>query len=270
MTKKQNNSKLHLLQKLKIIFGLSPKRIIMLLFILAGIITGFFSGFFGIGGGTILVPILLYLGISFKSAAAISVTQMMISSIFGSFLNHKKGLLKVNEGIFIGIGGSLGAIFSGLVVTHLSNKALGIIFLSILLFAIFKFFYAPAQNNKEEKNNKFMLFLIGLGVGLIAISVGVGGAVMITPILVGILNYDLKKAVSLSLFFVIFSSTSGFVSMSYYGLIDYSLAFTIALFSMIGTFVGIKLYHNINPKNHKKQLLLWYVLIFILTAMKIF
>jgi uncharacterized membrane protein YfcA len=239
-------------------------------FIIAGIITGFFSGFFGIGGGTILVPILIYLGLSFKHAAAISVTQMMISSLFGSFLNYKKGLLKLNDGIFIGIGGSIGALFSGYLASNLSNKTLGIIFLSILAFAIIRFFYAPHESDKEEINNKFLFLIIGFFVGIIAISVGVGGAVMITPILVGVLHFNLKKAVSLSLFFVVFSSTFGFLSMSYYGLIDYKLGFFVAIFSLIGTFIGIKLYHKINPTNHKKQLLIWYILIFILSYLKLF
>ena len=241
----------------------------MIEFIIAGIITGFFSGFFGIGGGTILVPILLYLGLDIKTAIGVSVTQMMISSIFGSFLNYKKGLLKLNDGIFIGIGGAIGASLSGILVNHLSSKTLGFIFLAILLFAILKFFYAPHQSEKEEIHNKFLFLFIGFLVGIIAISVGVGGAVMITPILVGILNYDLKKAVSLSLFFVVFSSTSGFLSLAIHNLVDYKLGFGIAIFSMIGTFIGIKTYHTINPKNHKKQLLWWYILIFCLTAFKI-
>jgi len=238
-------------------------------FIIAGIFTGFFSGFFGIGGGTILVPILLYLGLSIKTAIGVSVTQMMISSMFGSFLNYKKGLLKFNEGVFLGAGGAVGAVMSGFIVSHLSSRILGFMFLMILLFAIIKFFYAPSESDEKEINSKILLFLIGIGVGSIAISVGVGGAVMITPILVGILRYDLKKAVSLSLFFVVFSATSGFISLSSYGLVDYKLGFLIAIFSMIGTFIGIKIYHKIESKNHKKQLLWWYVLIFILTAVKI-
>jgi len=239
-------------------------------FIVAGIITGFFSGFFGIGGGTILVPILLYAGLDIKTAIGISVTQMMLSSLFGSFLNYKKGVLKFNDGIFLGIGGAIGALLSGFIVNHLSSKFLGFIFLGILAFAIIKFFYAPHENKENnEINNLFLLFLIGFFVGAIAISVGVGGAVMITPILVGILKYDLKKAVSLSLFFVVFSATSGFISQSFYGIINYKLGFLIAIFSMIGTYIGIKIYHKSNSKNHKKQLLWWYILIFILTLNKI-
>jgi uncharacterized membrane protein YfcA len=242
----------------------------MIEFIIAGVFTGFFSGFFGIGGGTILVPILLYSGLSIKTAIGVSVTQMMISSMFGSFLNYKKGLLKFNDGVFLGIGGAVGAIMSGFIVSHFSSKFLGIMFLFILAFAIIKFFYAPYQSEeKNEINNKFLLFIIGIFVGTIAISVGVGGAVMITPILVGILRYDLKKAVSLSLFFVVFSATSGFISLSNYGLINYKIGFLVAIFSLIGTFIGIKTYHKVDTKNHKKQLLWWYILIFILTAYKI-
>jgi len=242
----------------------------MEMFILAGIITGFFSGFFGIGGGTILIPILLYLGLSFKTAVGVSVTQMMISSLFGSYLNYKKGFLKIDDGIFIGIGGSLGAIFSGYLVHNLSDTILGLLFIFILFFAILKFFYAPSESEKEEINNRFIFLGVGFFVALIAISVGVGGAVMITPILVGILHFHLKKAVSLSLFFVVFSSTFGFLSMSYYNMVDYKLGFFISIFSLIGTFIGIKFYHKIDTKNHKQQLLLWYVLILILTSIKIF
>jgi len=240
-----------------------------LFFLLAGIITGFFSGFFGIGGGTILVPILLYGGMSLKVAIGISVMQMMITSLFGSYLNYKKGLLQINDGVYIGIGGSLGAFFSGYVVELLPEKVLGLMFLSILAFAILRFFYAPHTSNQPEIHNKFLFVIIGFVVGLIAISVGVGGAVMITPILVGILHYDLKKAVSLSLFFVVFSSTSGFISMSYHHLIDYKLGLLVAVFSLIGTFIGIRTYHTINPKSHKKQLLLWYILIFVLSLVKL-
>ena len=113
----------------------------MLIAILVGIFVGFLSGFFGIGGGTILIPILLFFGFSFKEAIGISVTQMMLSSIFGSYLNYKKGLLKIKSGLSLAIGGAIGASFSGLIIKHTSKEILGAIFLGLVLIAIIRFFF---------------------------------------------------------------------------------------------------------------------------------
>ncbi len=59
--------------------------------VVMGLVVGAISGFFGVGGGMILVPTLLSIGIDIKSAIAISVVQMVFSSILGSYLNYKRG-----------------------------------------------------------------------------------------------------------------------------------------------------------------------------------
>ena len=69
-----------------------------------GIITGFISGFFGVGGGMILVPILLMVGYVMKEAVAISIMQMVFSSIYGSILNAKHAQNVVKDGLIIGLG----------------------------------------------------------------------------------------------------------------------------------------------------------------------
>jgi hypothetical protein len=238
--------------------------------IIIGIFVGFASGFFGIGGGTVLVPVLLFLGFGFKEAIGISVTQMMLSSVYGSYLNYKKGLLKIKNGLSLAVGGAIGASLSGYIVKHTSKEILGFIFLTLVFIAIVRFFVTvPEPKNEPPIDNK-KLFFIGLFVGMIAISVGVGGAILITPILVGFLKYRLKTTVSLSLFFVVFSSISGFISQSLAGHIDYSKGFTIGLASLIGTYFGIKLYHKISPKHHKKFLLVWYIFVFCATTYKLY
>ena len=78
-----------------------------------GILVGAMSGFFGIGGGTILVPILLAMGFSTKDAIGISIIQMVFSSIYGSYLNHKKGSLILGDGILVGLGGFVGGFIGG-------------------------------------------------------------------------------------------------------------------------------------------------------------
>ena len=223
--------------------------------IIIGIIVGFFSGFLGIGGGTILVPILLFLGFSFKEAVGISVTQMMMSSIYGSYLNYKKGLLKIKNGLSLAIGGGIGASLSGIIVKYTPSIILGSIFLLLVLIAIIRFFITIEEPKNEPPIDNKKLFIIGIFVGMISVSVGVGGAILITPILVGFLKYKLKTTVSLSLFFVIFSSIAGFISQSLAGHINYVEGFSIGIASLIGTFFGIKAYHKVNSKIHKKILL---------------
>jgi uncharacterized membrane protein YfcA len=83
--------------------------------ILVGILVGTLSGFFGIGGGMVLVPILMLLGIDIKEAISISIVQMVFSSIYGSYLNHRKGSLILGEGIWVGIGGFFGGVIGAYV-----------------------------------------------------------------------------------------------------------------------------------------------------------
>lgn len=61
-----------------------------IIYILMGVIAGITSGLFGIGGGMVIVPLALTLGLSSHHAISLSVVQMIFSSIFGSFINFKK------------------------------------------------------------------------------------------------------------------------------------------------------------------------------------
>lgn len=239
-------------------------------FLVAGLVIGFISGFFGIGGGTLLVPTLLYLGFTIKHAIGVSVMQMVFSSIFGSYLNLKNGTFQIKDGLILGIGGFVGAQGSGFLVTHLSAHILSMVFLLSVCMAILKFFKSSVQANEPEVKSRVLLFFVGLFVGLIAISVGIGGGLFLTPILVGFLNYDIRKAVSMSLFFIVFSSLSGFISLSQFGFIDYKIGLIVGISSLIGVFFGIKTSHNIDKAKHKKLLLGLYFLILFLTVNKLY
>lgn len=227
-----------------------------------GIITGFSSGFFGIGGGTILVPLLLATGFVMKEAVAISIMQMVFSSIYGSFLNAKKAKDVVKDGVILGIGGSIGGLLSGYIVPNVSNEFLQYLFIAILIFTIIKIFYSPAiQTENIQIRNTYVLILIGTVIGILAMSIGVGGSILLTPILVGYLKYDLKAATALGLFFVIFSSIAGFISTSYHGQMLFVEGATVGIGSLIGVYFGIKVKDMVKATSYKNYVLLLNILV---------
>ncbi len=239
------------------------------LILLLGVLVGFIAGFFGIGGGGVLVPILMLFGYSIKEAVGISVMQMVFSSLFGSYLNYKKGLLNVKNGIFVGLGGASGALLSGLIVSFTPEIVLIFTFTCTLLFAIYRFFQTSIQTDEKEKGSPILFYLIGLFIGAIAISLGIGGGMFIAPILVGFLHVDIKKAVSMGLFFVVFSSISGFISLSLNSLVNYQMGLILGLGSLLGAYFGTKLSHSIEKGLQKKLLLGLYITMFLVTLSKL-
>ncbi len=231
--------------------------IIELLFL--GAAVGTLSGFFGVGGGTILIPALLLMGYDMKVAIGISVVQMVFSSIYGSYLNLKKGTLDIKMVAMIGAGGFAGALLSPLIIATLAETTLEWIFLSFVLFALARMFFKTKEHHDERSAHPVVLFVIGAVLGAFAISIGVGGSILLVPILVGFLHVPLKKAVSAGLFFVVFSSLSGLIGLSVSGSIDYTSGAIIGLASLVGVAGGIWLKHHVSDNHHKLALMLFYV-----------
>ena len=240
--------------------------------ILVGIFIGTMSGFFGIGGGMILVPILLALGFEIKDAIGISIVQMVFSSIYGSYLNHKKGSLIVGEGIFVGLGGFVGGYIGGYVTEYIADAVLQFTFLGLLLYALLRLFFSKNHEDDSQTKslNKALLFGIGLGIGIFSITLGIGGSIILTPLLVGLLHYPLKKAVSAGLFFVVFSSVAGMISRLSSGTIDFNNGLIVAVASLVGVAFGIWLKDHVTSKNHKTALLVLYVFALGMLVKKIF
>ncbi len=238
--------------------------------IVVGIFIGTMSGFFGIGGGIILIPILLVLGFDIKVAIGISIIQMVFSSVYGSYLNYKKGSLIVGEGIFVGFGGFIGGFVGGYVTYYISNNVLQGVFFALIIFALFRLYFS--SNHEDEtltkKLDKRFLFGIGLMIGIFSITLGIGGAIVLTPLLVGLLHYPLKKAVSAGLFFVAFSSISGLASRLSTGTIDFENGLMVAIASLLGVRLGIYLKEYVSTKNHKNMLLLLYFFSLLLLIQK--
>jgi uncharacterized membrane protein YfcA len=235
-----------------------------------GTSVGVLSGFFGIGGGTILVPLLLLLGYEIKVAIGISVIQMVFSSIYGSYLNNKKGTLDVPMVIFIGIGGFIGALLSGFLTSIFSETTLEVIFLSFAIFALMRLFIKTKEHTDQKEVHKFILLFIGIPLGAISMMIGVGGSLLLVPILVGFLHVPLKKAISAGLFFVVFSSIAGFISHANSGHLDYESGIVIGLASLFGVYVGIMLKDAVSVTLQRNLLVGFYLLVVLYLGQRVF
>ncbi len=239
--------------------------------IVLGVMAGFLAGFFGIGGGTILVPLLLLYGFDMKSAIAISIMQMVFSSIYGSFLNSKKNKAIFKDGIIIGIGGFLGGSLSGFIVPNVHEIYLKYLFLVVILFSIYRVAITASKDVSQnvKEHNKLLLLVIGFFIGMIAMSIGIGGSVILAPILVGYMLYNLKDATSLGLFFVMFSSIAGFLSLSFTGNMLFSQGAIVGIASLVGVYYGIKVKNKILVTSYKKLTLSLYVIILLVFIYKL-
>ena len=235
-----------------------------------GFLVGTLSGFFGIGGGTILVPMLLFAGFATKEAIGISVVQMLFSSIYGSYLNKKRGTLDISTVLLIGIGGFIGALFSGYVASFIPSRTLELIFFGFVLFALSRLFFKPKEHKEPQSLPKIVLLPIGMFIGLFSMLIGVGGSIMLVPILVGFLHIPLKEATSAGLFFVIFSSASGLLSHAMSGHIDYTSGIIIGLSSLVGVYAGIHLKHKTSDSVAKRLLLAFYLSVICYLGYRIF
>lgn len=237
--------------------------------IIVGIVVGILSGFFGIGGGTVSVPILLYLGFDIKQAIGISVFQMLVSSYVGYLIHRKQQTYSASDMKYFGFGGMAGAVLGAYLVKVLDANLLEWLFLSLVLFTLIKLFLANPAPTHGEIVNRPLYSLIGGGIGIFSGMLGVGGSILMTPILVSFLGFPLKKASAVGLFFVMFSSITSFATLSYLGMIDFKSGALMAAGSVVGILIGIYLLNKIKITRYKQILVLFYIIIFVATAKKL-
>ncbi|UOS61155.1 sulfite exporter TauE/SafE family protein [Helicobacter pylori] len=264
---------------------------------LVGLFTGITAGFFGIGGGEIVVPSAIFAHFSYSHAVGISLMQMLFSSVVGSIINYKKGLLDLKEGSFAAFGGLMGAILGSFILKIINDKILMAVFVVVVCYTFIK--YAFSNNKKPEHfeemhfdlhaNNKTpekkrslpfvsmdrthgVLMLAGFVTGIFSIPLGMGGGILMVPFLGYFLKYDSKKIVPLGLFFVVFASLSGVISL-YNGRVLDNISVQAGVITGIGAFlgvgIGIKLIALANEKVHKILLLLIYALSILATLHKL-
>jgi uncharacterized membrane protein YfcA len=237
--------------------------------IILGITVGTLSGFFGIGGGTVTVPLLLYLGFGIKEAIGISVMQMVAGSLMAAFIHQKNKTYEMSDIKYFGFGGLAGAMIGGVLVKVLNVSVLEWAFLGIVAFTLGRLALSSPSPTRSEVVSHPLYVAIGSVIGIFSGMLGVGGSILMTPILVSFLGFELKKASAVGLFFVVFTSLSAFITFGMLGMLNWYAGAIMAVSSLAGISLGIWLVHKTHLTHYKQILVFFYSLIFSLTAYKL-
>jgi len=236
--------------------------------IASAIVTGFMAGFFGIGGGLIMVPILFYL-FNFSGMEQAYVMHLALGTSFSiiiptsiiSTVTHMKfkavdfDIVKT-FGVFVAVGVMCGTIFA----VSLKTSSL-VLFFSIMTM-IFSIYFLTAKekiNPTPRKINLIYRVVCGFSSGFLSAPMGIAGGVINTPIL-KMFGYPIKVAIGCSAavgFVIALIGATGFaVSGSYLDInAPFSLGFinipTFIIFVPITMFmakIGAKSVHKFDKK----------------------
>jgi uncharacterized membrane protein YfcA len=212
---------------------------------LVGSAAGLLGGFFGVGGGIILVPLLVWLGLGRHRAHATSLASFIVIATAGAISFGVAGAIDIRFGVAVGIGGVVGSVIGASVMSRLSSQTLAIVFASVLLVAGLRMVFGgdPLPGTTDFAESTQLLIAVGIGLvsGLFAGLVGIGGGVVIVPASVLLLGLDQHVAQGTSLLAIVFTAIAGSVVNLRNHLVRPRDSLIIGAGGVIGSLIGTRL-----------------------------
>ena len=250
----------------------------ILLIVLLGIMVGGLTGLFGVGGGFLMTPLLIFLGIPPTVAVGTEAPHILASSFSGAIAHWRRKNVDIKMGIFLLAGGIAGSIVGvnlfkilrefgqiDVIIQFLFLIFLGFIGLSMLFESakttIKKYRTTSLIRTKLHQHSwihglpfkmrfhRSKLYIstippviIGFFVGILSAMMGVGGGFIMIPAMVYILGMSTNVVVGTSLFQIIFVTANSTFFQSYLNqTVDIVLASLMILGGVIGAQVGARL-----------------------------
>jgi uncharacterized protein len=249
--------------------------IFLLLGMGAGI--GLLSGIFGVGGGFLMTPLLIFIGVPPAIAVGTEANQIVASSVSGVLAHWRRGNVDLKMGFVLLVGGLLGSTFGVWLFSEL--RSLGqidlVIRLSYVLFlgiigvlmlgesarALRRQTAANSPRRKLHQHNflhglplkmrfrrsklyisALLPLLVGAAVGVLASIMGVGGGFIMVPAMIYLLGMPTAVVVGTSLFQIIFVTANATFLQAYINqTVDVVLALLLLSGAVVGAQFGTKL-----------------------------
>ena len=216
----------------------------------------------GVGAAFILIPVFISLGIDIRQAMAIALLLNALAMLSASIRYARNGLILWKIGVPLIVTSSIGAPIGVSLGYSIDTDVIRIVFICFLVFAASMFLFSRRTTGEAEDNPHIPIVksvvggFAGLGVGLLAGLIGVGGGNIVLPVLIA-LGIAPRKAVGTTALIVVFSSLAGFLSHVGVGHLDPLLIVITAGASIAGAVLGSWLMTDkLNPVTIKKILAL--------------
>lgn len=192
-----------------------------------GIGVGFASGLLGVGGCFIMVPVQFWalksIGvdptIAIRIAFGTNLLVVLPTAFSGAMTHHRKGAVLWKAGVTFGVAGAIGAFFGAFIASHLPGKVLTVAFgIAVILGGIRMLTAKPPQITEEPSDSVTAFILWGVPLGIVSGVIGIGGGVLMIPIMVYFFKFKMHQAVGTSTALMIFTAIGGALSFLINGL----------------------------------------------------
>jgi hypothetical protein len=205
--------------------------LILAVLLAAGCLSGFLAGLFGVGGGIILVPVLLYVFtgmlditdvVATHLALGTSLLVVVFSSIASAFQYYRNGHVVPKAVFVLGVGSVVAATAGAFLAATLDAGTLQKIFAAVVVIAAVRLLLEKeGVRNKGNVNlSSGPLFLTGVVTGVVSSLAGVGGGIFSIPIMYSLLHFPLKKALGTSSATIIITGIAAMAGYVFNGAMD--------------------------------------------------
>ena len=207
---------------------------------------GGFSGLLGIGGGIILVPYLTSIRkVPQKRAQATSLVLVSMGAASGTVTYALNGAVAWLPALLILIGGLVGAWIGAHVMQRLHDRRLRIAFGVLLLITAVRLILPGISASDTLTDLPALtpgvvaLYAVGgLAMGLLSAMFGIGGGIIIVPVLVTVLGYEQQLANGTSLAVMTAIAMFGAARLTKPGLTDWPAGLTLGAAAVVGAAIG--------------------------------
>ena len=183
-----------------------------------GVVVGFASGLLGVGGGFIMTPVQYMIftdmgipaDIAIKLAFGTNLLVILPMTLSGTWRHSKKGAVWWQAAIVMGSCSLIAGFVGATIATHLPGTALRLTFGIITLLTGIRMLTAKLPAIEEEPQaNPWVWAAWAIPIGILSGILGLGGGILVVPVMVLALRFKMHTDVATSLAMVIFTSIGG-------------------------------------------------------------